>query len=131
VSARLQLASPHLRVGSEKRRAVALVLTNTLSDYAAVKRGKPYSPSLKWQTQLNLVFAIAAMRSHLIAAEWRRDEHDHLIYHSRALALSEMDPWWFSRQDLPQMQITGMDPPPPRVPQMETNSSQGSYPSTV
>ncbi|KAF2034350.1 hypothetical protein EK21DRAFT_56709, partial [Setomelanomma holmii] len=76
--------------------------------YAALKRGKPYDPPQKWQAQLNLVFAIGAAYSHLTAAEWRGDERDHLIYHSRAWALSLKDPWWFSHPDLPQMQITGL-----------------------
>ncbi|KAH7078360.1 fungal-specific transcription factor domain-containing protein [Paraphoma chrysanthemicola] len=76
--------------------------------YAALNRGKPYDPPQKWQAQLNLVFAIGAVYSHLTAAEWRGDERDHLIYHSRAWALSLKDPWWFSHPDLPQMQITGL-----------------------
>lgn len=84
--------------------------TNTyiLADYAALKRGEPYEPSKKWQAQVNLVFAIGAVYSHLTSAAWRGDERDHLIYHSRAWALGCSDPWWFTHPNLPQMQITGM-----------------------
>lgn len=56
---------------------------------------------------MNLVFAIGAVYSHLIVADWRGDENDHLAYHSRAWMLNLKDPWWFSHSDLPQMQITG------------------------
>ncbi|KAH3987462.1 hypothetical protein HBH64_017910 [Parastagonospora nodorum] len=76
--------------------------------YAALKRGNPYNLSQTWQTQLNLVFAIGAVRSHLTSTQRRGDERDHSIYHARALALILKDPWCFSRMDLPQMQITGL-----------------------
>ncbi|KAL5119482.1 hypothetical protein ACEQ8H_002547 [Pleosporales sp. CAS-2024a] len=76
--------------------------------YAASKRGQPYEPSRKWQTQLNLVFAIGALYAHLTSSVPRGDGLDHLVYHSRACALGLKDPWWFSQPDLPQMQITGL-----------------------
>ncbi|KAF2856860.1 hypothetical protein T440DRAFT_12250 [Plenodomus tracheiphilus IPT5] len=76
--------------------------------YAASQRGKPYSPPQKWLATINLVFAIGAVYSHLIAAEWCADDRDHLMYYSRACTLGLKDPWWFSHPDLPQMQITGL-----------------------
>ncbi|KAI8937846.1 hypothetical protein NX059_005536 [Plenodomus lindquistii] len=76
--------------------------------YAALQRGKPYSPPQKWLATINLAFAIGAVYSHLIAAEWRADDRDHLMYYSRACTLGLKDPWWFSHPDLPQMQITGL-----------------------
>ncbi|KAF1951687.1 hypothetical protein CC80DRAFT_191676 [Byssothecium circinans] len=76
--------------------------------YAALAQGQPYQLPRKWQAMLNLVFAIGAVFSHLTDAEWRADERDHFIYHSRAWALSLKDPWWFSDPDLPQTQITAL-----------------------
>ncbi|KAJ4984132.1 C6 transcription factor [Stagonosporopsis vannaccii] len=76
--------------------------------YASVQCGKPYSVSRNWQATLNLVFAIGAVYSHLVKAEWQADDRDHLIYHSRAWMLSMQDPWGFSNPDLPHMQITGL-----------------------
>jgi hypothetical protein len=40
---------------------------------------------VKWKAILNLVFAIGARFSHLVGAEWRADNRDHLIYMSRAV----------------------------------------------
>ena len=36
---------------------------------------------------MNLLFAIGAKYSHLVGAEWRGDERDHLIYMTRAVHL--------------------------------------------
>ena len=41
----------------------------------------------KWRATMNLLFAIGAKYSHLIGAEWRGDERDHLIYMTRAVQL--------------------------------------------
>jgi hypothetical protein len=53
------------------------------------------SPTLfvfpKWKAVMNLVFAIGARYSHLIGAEWRADDHDHLIYMWRAVHLLQLD----------------------------------------
>jgi hypothetical protein len=49
--------------------------------------GRPYFVPDKWRAIMNLLFAIGAKYSHLIAAEWRGDERDHLIYMTRAVHL--------------------------------------------
>ncbi|KAF2867970.1 fungal-specific transcription factor domain-containing protein [Massariosphaeria phaeospora] len=76
--------------------------------YASVGRRQPYKLPQKWQAILNMVFAIGAVYSHLIEADWQADDRDHLLYHSRAWSLSLKDPWWFSHPDLAQMQTMGL-----------------------
>ncbi|KAF1933945.1 uncharacterized protein M421DRAFT_414993 [Didymella exigua CBS 183.55] len=76
--------------------------------YAARQQGSPYNVPRKWQATLNLVFAIGAVYIHMNSADWQADDRDHLLYHSRAWALSLRDPWWFSHPDLAHMQITGL-----------------------
>ncbi|KAF2109257.1 fungal-specific transcription factor domain-containing protein [Lophiotrema nucula] len=76
--------------------------------YASRGRGISYKLPQKWQAMLNMVFAIGAVYSHLTEAEWRSDDRDHFVYHSRAWSLSLKDPWWFSHPDVPQVQITGL-----------------------
>lgn len=44
----------------------------------------------KWKAVMNLVFAISARYSHLIGAEWRADDHDHLVYMWRAVHLLQL-----------------------------------------
>ena len=44
----------------------------------------------KWKAVMNLVFAIGARYSHLIGAEWRADDHDHLVYMWRAVHLLQL-----------------------------------------
>ena len=36
---------------------------------------------------MNILFAVGAKYSHLIGAEWRGDQRDHLIYMTRAVHL--------------------------------------------
>jgi hypothetical protein len=52
------------------------------------------SPTLtvdpKWKAVMNLVFAIGARYSHLVGAEWRADNHDHLVYMWRAVHLLQL-----------------------------------------
>ncbi|KAI4947245.1 hypothetical protein J4E91_006595 [Alternaria rosae] len=52
------------------------------------------SPTLivcpKWKAVMNLVFAIGARYSHLIGAEWRADDRDHLVYMWRAVHLLQL-----------------------------------------
>jgi hypothetical protein len=79
----------------------------SLTDYAASERSNPYKPPQKWQAQLNLIFAIGAVYSHMVSAPWRGNERDHLDYHSRAWALGMKDPWCLPQPDLPQMQVAG------------------------
>lgn len=53
----------------------------------AVKEGHPYQLPPMWLAMLNLVWAIGAKYSHLINAEWRGHERDHLVYMTRAVRL--------------------------------------------
>jgi hypothetical protein len=53
----------------------------------SVKQNRPYQIPLKWRATMNLLFAIGAKYSHLIDAEWRGDERDHLVYMTRAVHL--------------------------------------------
>jgi hypothetical protein len=41
----------------------------------------------KWRARMNIVFAIGAKYSHLIGADWKGDERDHLVYMTRAVQL--------------------------------------------
>jgi hypothetical protein len=62
----------------------------------------------KWKAIMNLVFAIGARYSHLIAAEWQADDRDHLVYMWRAvhlLELSTMDAL-FSQPDQSLIQVS-------------------------
>lgn len=62
----------------------------------------------KWRAILNLVFAIAAKYFHLIQAEARGDERDHLIYFTRARMLAFNGDTIFAHPELQQVQIAGL-----------------------
>jgi len=53
----------------------------------SLRFGRPYSIPPPWRATMNLLFAIGAKYSHLISAEWRGDERDHLVYMTRAVQL--------------------------------------------
>lgn len=62
----------------------------------SLKYQRPYAVPPKWRATMNLLFAIGAKYSHLIGAEWRGDERDHLIYMTRAVHLLRLkDPVMF------------------------------------
>lgn len=65
-------------------------------------------PGEKWLAVLNLIFAISARYSHLVRAEWRGDDRDHLVYFSRARLLSLNGDTIFQHADLQQIQVTGL-----------------------
>ncbi|KAF1945611.1 hypothetical protein EJ02DRAFT_451329 [Clathrospora elynae] len=52
-----------------------------------IRQNRVYNVPDKWRATMNLLFAIGAKYSHLIGAEWRGDERDHLIYMTRAVHL--------------------------------------------
>lgn len=56
-----------------------------------MKQSRPYRVPEKWQGMLNLVLAIGAQHAHLIQAEWRGDERDHLVYMTRATKILGLD----------------------------------------
>jgi hypothetical protein len=59
--------------------------------YTLVRNGQTIHCPEKWFALVNLVFAIGAKFSHLIQADWRADELDHVIYLSRAFQLLSMN----------------------------------------
>jgi hypothetical protein len=66
-------------------------------------------PGDKWLAILNMIFAISAKHAHLIQAPWRgKDEHDHLVYLTRARFLSMNGDVLFSHPDLQQVQVEGL-----------------------
>lgn len=65
-------------------------------------------PPRKWLAIINVIFAISAKLSHLVQAEWRGDERDHLIYFTRARLLSVDADTIFNHPDLQMIQILGL-----------------------
>lgn len=53
----------------------------------SIRNGRAFLVPDKWRAHMNLLFAIGAKYSHLIGAEWRGDERDHLVYMTRAMHL--------------------------------------------
>ena len=65
-------------------------------------------PGGKWLAILNLIFAISARYSHVVRADWRGDDRDHLLYFSRARLLSLNGDSIFQHADLQQIQVTAL-----------------------
>jgi hypothetical protein len=65
-------------------------------------------PSDNWLAVINIIFAIAARRAHLIRAHWCGDGQDDLIYLARARKLGMDDDVLFSLPDLLQVQLKGL-----------------------
>ena len=61
-----------------------------------------------WLAVLNLIFAIGARYSHLIQADWRGNENDHLIYFTRARLLGFKADAVLGHAELQKIQITGL-----------------------
>lgn len=78
--------------------------------YNLVRNGQAIHCPEKWFALVNLVFAIGAKFSHLIQADWRADELDHVIYLSRAFQLLSMNDTIvvLSTPDLSTTQVTGV-----------------------
>ena len=76
----------------------------------SAKRNRIYQVPEHWQATLNLVLAIGAQYAHLIQAEWRADERDHLIYMTRAIRILGLDKVATSLRvpSLPIIQATGL-----------------------
>jgi hypothetical protein len=53
--------------------------------YRAIQAGGTVKTAARWTAIMNLVFAIGARYSHLVGADWQADDHDHLVYMSRAV----------------------------------------------
>ncbi|KAF1911322.1 hypothetical protein BDU57DRAFT_461769 [Ampelomyces quisqualis] len=52
--------------------------------YGMLQQGTAMEGSYEWKAILNLIFAIAARFSHLVRADWRGDDRDHIVYMARA-----------------------------------------------
>jgi hypothetical protein len=76
--------------------------------FRAVRNGSPPRLSAKWQMILNLVFAIGAKYAHLVNAEWRGDEKDHIIYQARARAFDLNQDIITNHPDLSRIQGLGL-----------------------
>lgn len=66
------------------------------------------TPGRSWLAILNLIFAIAAKYSHLVQADLRGDERDHLIYFTRARLLGMDSESILALPDLQRVQIVGL-----------------------
>lgn len=75
---------------------------NTFSNSQSVNTGD------NWRAILNLIFAIAARYAHLIQAELRGDERDHLVFFTRARILGFNGGSILAHPDLQQIQISGL-----------------------
>ena len=64
--------------------------------------------SRRWLAILNLVFAISAKFSHLIRADWRGDERDHLIFFARARLQGLDHGSFWEHADFEQVQAFGL-----------------------
>lgn len=78
------------------------------SQYQTLYENNRVGPGDNWLAILNLIFAIGAKYSHLIQAEWRGDERDHLIYFTRARVLAIDGDSLFSHPDLQQVQVAAL-----------------------
>lgn len=82
--------------------------TTFASQYQTLYENNNVGPGDNWLAILNLIFAIGAKYSHLIQAEWRGDERDHLIYFTRARVLAMNGDSLFSHPDLQQVQVAAL-----------------------
>ncbi|KAJ5551822.1 Transcription factor [Penicillium sp. DV-2018c] len=64
-------------------------------------------PGNKWLAILNLIFAIAAKYGVLTDSDWKKEDDDHLMYFSRARALS-LEDQILHHPDLQQLQVEGL-----------------------
>lgn len=80
-----------------------------ISQYKAFQLSQDQSKiNQNWLAILNLVFAIGAKYSHLIQAEWRGDEIDHLVYFTRARKLGFNSDTILGHAELQKVQIAGL-----------------------
>ncbi|CAA9957039.1 Fungal-trans multi-domain protein [Pyrenophora teres f. maculata] len=83
---------------------------NQMRAFCSRDRGYSVNVCPRWKATMNLVFAIGARYSHLIGADWRADDHDHLVYMSRAVHLLQLDSMsiLMSRPDQALIRATGL-----------------------
>lgn len=81
---------------------------NFVSQYQRFVDAPNINTGNSWKAILNLIFAIGAKYSHLVQADWRGDERDHLIYFTRARMLGFNADSVLGHADLQSVQITGL-----------------------
>jgi hypothetical protein len=74
--------------------------------FTAIRNGNAPRLDPKWQTVLNLVFAIGANYSHLLDSRWRVE--DHTKYEARARAFGLNEDAFISHPDIPQIRSLGL-----------------------
>ena len=79
-----------------------------ISQYQTFANREGINTGNNWRAILNLIFAIAAKYSHLVQADWRGDERDHLIYFTRARMLGFNGESILAHPELQQIQIVGL-----------------------
>ena len=82
-----------------------LNLTNQFRRFIS---GTVHRPPEKWLAIVNLIFAIGARYSHLINADWKGDDRDHLIYFTRARLLAVNSETLFQHPDLQMIQVLSL-----------------------
>ena len=70
--------------------------------------GRIRDPPAQWLAIVNLIFAVSAKYAHLVQADWKGDDRDHLIYFSRARMLAMNGDSIFQHTDLQQVQVLGL-----------------------
>ena len=65
-------------------------------------------PNDNWLAILNIIFAIGAKYAHLIKADWRGDERDHLVYFTRARMLGFNSESLLGHAEIQRVQISGL-----------------------
>jgi hypothetical protein len=81
---------------------------NFLSQVQNFFNNEQSTPGRCWLAILNLIFAIAAKYSHLVQADLRGDERDHLIYFTRARLLGMDSESILALPDLQRVQTAGL-----------------------
>lgn len=74
--------------------------------FQTAKAGRPFTVPDRWLAILNIVFAIGARYSHLIDAEWKGEDRDHVGYVSRSIRLLGFCPFT-AAPDLALIQVVG------------------------
>lgn len=74
--------------------------------FQAASVGRPFTVPDRWLAILNVVFAISARYSHLVDAEWKGKDRDHVVYVSRSIRL--LGSWPFAATpELALIQVVG------------------------
>lgn len=79
-----------------------------VSQYQTFNHRQALNTGNNWRAILNVIFAIAAKYSHLIQAEWRGDERDHLVYFTRARMLGFDGESILAHPELQHIQVAGL-----------------------